>query len=400
MAGISKETKSFVDGVAAEAVLIETPCGDGTMVWRIWGAGPPLVLFHGGYGSWTHWIRNVLPLSRAFTVIAPDLPGLGESATPPEPHTAEGLARILVEGLDIVAAAPRAAASRRVFVRRRVGRACRGPARRPGAGLYRRRLERARPDPPADRSAARPSRCLGRGSARRPSSQSRRADDRRSGEDRRARGLRPIDRTRRAAGSGAAGSRARTRWCGLCRSSRHGSTASGAGATPPPIRISTSAPEPCARFNPRRVSKSSTAPATGCNTRPPTSSTRFSPKSSRNTGGNRHDHREQHVARRQGRGRDRRQQRHRGGERAALRGGRGAGRRRLQQGRRARRRGDRRIARRRPPGDASAARGHRPDPQGGGRGPGRNSAAPTSSSIPPASPGWCRTTISKRSTTI
>ena len=103
MAGISKETKSFVDGVAAEAVLIETPCGDGTMVWRIWGAGPPLVLFHGGYGSWTHWIRNVLPLSRAFTVIAPDLPGLGESANPPEPHTAEGLARILVEGLDIVA---------------------------------------------------------------------------------------------------------------------------------------------------------------------------------------------------------------------------------------------------------------------------------------------------------
>ena len=102
MAGISKETKGFVDGVAAEAVLIETPCGDGTMVWRIWGAGPPLVLFHGGYGSWTHWIRNVLPLSRAFSVIAPDLPGLGASATPPEPHTAEGLARILVDGLDAI----------------------------------------------------------------------------------------------------------------------------------------------------------------------------------------------------------------------------------------------------------------------------------------------------------
>ena len=102
MAEISKETIAFVDGVAAEAVRVETPCGDGNMVWRIWGAGPPLVLFHGGYGSWTHWIRNVLPLSRAFTVIAPDLPGLGYSATPPEPHTAEGLARIVVDGLDIV----------------------------------------------------------------------------------------------------------------------------------------------------------------------------------------------------------------------------------------------------------------------------------------------------------
>ena len=102
MAEISEQTKTFVAGIAAEANRIETPCGDGGMVWRIWGSGPALVLLHGGYGSWTHWVRNVLPLSRAFTVVAPDLPGLGESATPPEPHTAEGLARIIVDGLDRV----------------------------------------------------------------------------------------------------------------------------------------------------------------------------------------------------------------------------------------------------------------------------------------------------------
>jgi 2-hydroxy-6-oxonona-2,4-dienedioate hydrolase len=35
-------------------------------------------------------------------VAAPDLPGLGGSATPPEPHTAEGLAGIIAEGLDTV----------------------------------------------------------------------------------------------------------------------------------------------------------------------------------------------------------------------------------------------------------------------------------------------------------
>src|SRR5437870_10951186 len=99
---ISEETMAFVHGVAAEARRIETPCGDGHMIWRLWGEGRPLVLLHGGYGSWSHWIRNVLPLSRAFTVAAPDLPGLGESATPPEPHTAESLARIIVEGLEIV----------------------------------------------------------------------------------------------------------------------------------------------------------------------------------------------------------------------------------------------------------------------------------------------------------
>jgi pimeloyl-ACP methyl ester carboxylesterase len=102
VAEIKKEIIAFVDGIAAEATRLETPCGDGGMVWRVWGSGPPLVLFHGGYGSWTHWIRNVLPLSRMFTVVAPDLPGLGESATPPEPHTAAGLARIIVDGLDIV----------------------------------------------------------------------------------------------------------------------------------------------------------------------------------------------------------------------------------------------------------------------------------------------------------
>jgi pimeloyl-ACP methyl ester carboxylesterase len=99
---ISEETVAFVEGVAAEAVRLETPCGDGHLVWHVWGSGPPLVLLHGGYGSWTHWIRNVLPLSRAFTVAAPDLPGLGESATPPEPHTAEGLARIIIEGLEVI----------------------------------------------------------------------------------------------------------------------------------------------------------------------------------------------------------------------------------------------------------------------------------------------------------
>jgi 2-hydroxy-6-oxonona-2,4-dienedioate hydrolase len=106
VAAIDQAPGDLIDGVAAEARRLETPCGDGGMVWRVWGSGPPLVLLHGGYGSWTHWIRNVLPLARSFTVVAPDLPGLGESATPPEPHTAEGLARIVSAGLDIVLPRP------------------------------------------------------------------------------------------------------------------------------------------------------------------------------------------------------------------------------------------------------------------------------------------------------
>jgi 2-hydroxy-6-oxonona-2,4-dienedioate hydrolase len=99
---VSQATIDFVHRIAAEAERIDTPCGDGTMAWRCWGAGPPLVLLHGGYGSWMHWIRNVQPLSRQFTVIAPDLPGLGDSATPPEPWSAAGLAALVVAGIDIV----------------------------------------------------------------------------------------------------------------------------------------------------------------------------------------------------------------------------------------------------------------------------------------------------------
>jgi pimeloyl-ACP methyl ester carboxylesterase len=100
VAVISEATKALVEGIAAEAQQLQTPCGDGHLVWHSWGSGPPLVLLHGGYGSWTHWIRNVLPLSRQFCVIAPDLPGLGDSAMPPEPHSAAGLAAIIVAGID------------------------------------------------------------------------------------------------------------------------------------------------------------------------------------------------------------------------------------------------------------------------------------------------------------
>ena len=102
VAFISEATIALVEGIAAESERTETPCGDGAMVWRVWGSGPALVLLHGGYGSWTHWVRNVLPLSRHFTVIAPDLPGLGESATPPEPWSAAGLAAIIREGLEML----------------------------------------------------------------------------------------------------------------------------------------------------------------------------------------------------------------------------------------------------------------------------------------------------------
>lgn len=78
----------------------------GPTVWRAWGAGPPLVLLHGASGSWTHWIRNVGPLAERFRVLAPDLPGFGDSDDVPEPHTAEGLADLVAAGLHGLAPPP------------------------------------------------------------------------------------------------------------------------------------------------------------------------------------------------------------------------------------------------------------------------------------------------------
>lgn len=83
-----------------------TPCGKGHMVWRIWGRGIPLVLLHGGYGSWNHWIRNVLPLSEHFMVIAADMPGLGESDMPPIPYTPMSLAEIIAKGIGQILPTP------------------------------------------------------------------------------------------------------------------------------------------------------------------------------------------------------------------------------------------------------------------------------------------------------
>ncbi len=69
------------------------------MVWRVWGAGPPLVLLHGGYGSWTHWIHNIPELSQHYELWVPDMPGLGSSAMPPEPWTPASIAGVIAAGL-------------------------------------------------------------------------------------------------------------------------------------------------------------------------------------------------------------------------------------------------------------------------------------------------------------
>ena len=90
------ETRELLD----RAAVHETPCGDGTMVWHTWGAGAPLVMLHGGSGSWAHWLRNITTVVAAGRMACvPDLPGFGESAVPPGHKDADGVVEPLAEGM-------------------------------------------------------------------------------------------------------------------------------------------------------------------------------------------------------------------------------------------------------------------------------------------------------------
>jgi 2-hydroxy-6-oxonona-2,4-dienedioate hydrolase len=81
-----------------------TPCGDGHTVWHQWGASDnsqrPMLLLHGGSGSWTHWVRNIDALVGAGRQVwVPDLPGFGDSALPPDGMDADVIAAPLEAGL-------------------------------------------------------------------------------------------------------------------------------------------------------------------------------------------------------------------------------------------------------------------------------------------------------------
>src|SRR3954447_23250585 len=52
------------------------------VVYRIAGSGPPVVLIHGMVNSSRHWQAVAARLAERYTVIAPDLVGHGDSATP------------------------------------------------------------------------------------------------------------------------------------------------------------------------------------------------------------------------------------------------------------------------------------------------------------------------------
>jgi 2-hydroxy-6-oxonona-2,4-dienedioate hydrolase len=103
---ISPDLPAEVQHLLARATRMTTACGDGSMVWQVWQpespdpAMPPVVLLHGGSGSWTHWMRNIDALvASGRQVYAADLPGFGDSAAPARGTDADALTEPVEHGL-------------------------------------------------------------------------------------------------------------------------------------------------------------------------------------------------------------------------------------------------------------------------------------------------------------
>ena len=91
-----------VGELEARSQIFETPCGAGSMVWHKWGQGTPLLLLHGGSGSWLHWLRTIPVLEQHHSVWVPDLPGMGDSAMPHEPYEPEPYSDVIRAGFEIL----------------------------------------------------------------------------------------------------------------------------------------------------------------------------------------------------------------------------------------------------------------------------------------------------------
>ena len=93
--------QDIIAPLEGQATQYRTPCGEGDLVWRRWAKpdAPPVVLAHGGSGSWTHWLKTLPALIPHYDVWAIDLPGLGDSAMPPKPFTPASSGKVVARGL-------------------------------------------------------------------------------------------------------------------------------------------------------------------------------------------------------------------------------------------------------------------------------------------------------------
>src|SRR5262245_18112364 len=91
MTRVQNTPADYVAALERASARHTTPNPLGDVVWHIWGAGKPLVLLHGGTGSWLHWVRNIEALAADYMLVVPDILGSGESGDPEKPITAKGI---------------------------------------------------------------------------------------------------------------------------------------------------------------------------------------------------------------------------------------------------------------------------------------------------------------------
>jgi len=109
-----------IQRVEALSERILQPYSWGDVVWHVWhqdarpqkacegsvvadaanSTAKPLVLFHGGSGSWTHWVCNVEHFAQYRSVWALDIPGFGDSSLPEGVSDADGLVPYVAEILN------------------------------------------------------------------------------------------------------------------------------------------------------------------------------------------------------------------------------------------------------------------------------------------------------------
>jgi len=94
-----EEFSNYLSAIEKSCNKVFIKSKDSKVCWRSWGKGKPLILLHGGYGSWAHWIKQAIPFSKNYNVLIPDMPGFGESEDLTLPHTPEKISANIAETL-------------------------------------------------------------------------------------------------------------------------------------------------------------------------------------------------------------------------------------------------------------------------------------------------------------
>lgn len=89
------DARALVTRLAQRAESIDARFEGARIRWRRIGSGSPLLLLHGGNGSWLHWVRNIDALAGRHQVWLPDLPGCGDSDEIAPPASLERLVAAL-----------------------------------------------------------------------------------------------------------------------------------------------------------------------------------------------------------------------------------------------------------------------------------------------------------------